>query len=335
MALRDCSFSFPVGKLAAVTVAVGLVASACGSDTNVPTESPLAQPVEPQQLFASGFSEGISITPDLLDIVGTDSETGFSFDENPDWVESVGFYHAVARDSDVNDFVGTEIVEAQGPDDETSRVLHLTNKGDDPDEGSTTRNELSFFGREEGVTYDEGYVRYDTRLQDNLDQVVEDGVEPALYYFMEAKDRAPGPTGRGLGHSGFRINIGITQDPETRQLFWVATGEQVQPVRIIEWQDRNFDVEVPLGEWFEVESYIRRHPTDGRVYFAINGEVVFDLSVSTQHAEEPRPLLFWSPFKLYHDPSWWAQGPTEQWYDDLEVWTGLPPHLDIGRRIQP
>jgi hypothetical protein len=318
-----------------LVLAAAFVAAACGDDSNVATDVVPYVPVEPELLFASGFSEGTSISPDLLDINGTDSETGFSWDDDRGWISSVGFYYAVKDPTEISQFMTTEIVEAEGPTGEPSRVLHLVNKGDDPNERSTSRNELSFFGREEGVTYEEGYIRYDTRLQPNLDQVVADGVEPRLYYFMESKDRAPGRTGGNKGHSGFRINIGITQDPATDQLYWVATGEQVQPVRQVEWQDRNLDVAVPLGEWFEVEAYIRRHPSDGRVYFAVNGETVFDLTVSTQNREEPRPLLFWSPFKLYHDSAWWAEGPTEQWYDNLEVWTGVPPHLDLGRRVQP
>lgn len=319
-----------------VLAAIGLVAAACGSD-DPPLEAAdlIAEPIEAELLFASGFAEGTEITPDLLDIVGTDSETGFSWDDTPGWVESTGFFYAIRDAADIPELMTTEIIEADGPTGSPSRILHLVNRGDDPEEPATSRNELSFFGREEGTTFDEGYIRYWTRLQPNLDEVVPDGVAPNLYYLMESKDRAPGKTGTGSGHSGFRINIGLSQDPETRKLFWVATGEQVQPQRIIDWQSRNEQVEVPLGEWFEIEAYMRRHPTDGRVYLAINGETVFDLTVSTQHRDSPRELLFWSPFKLYHDPAWGSAGPTEQWYDDLEIWRGAPPDLDAGRRIQP
>lgn len=323
-------------KALGVTLATGMIAAACGQELNAaPVNAEPAELIEPELLFASGFGEGVSISPDLLDIVGTDADTGFSWDNSPEWVESVGFYHAINRESEATEFVGTDIIDAVGPDGELGRVLHLTNKGDDPAEGSTTRNELSFFGQDEGATFAEGYFRYDTMLQADLDQIVPDGVQPRLYYLLETKDRPIGQTGNGRGHSGFRINVGISQDPETRELFWVATGEQVQPERVIDWQDRNVDVQVPLGEWFEIETYIRRHPTDGRVYVAVNGEVVFDLTVRTQHRDEPQPLLFWSPIKLYHDETWWAEGPTEQWYDDIELWNGLPDHIETTQRVQP
>jgi hypothetical protein len=131
------------------------------------------------------------------------------------------------------------------------------------------------------------------------------------------------------------MNIGLAQDAESRDLYWVATGEQVQPVRQIEWQARNASVDVPLGEWFLVEAYYKRHPTDGRVFLAVDGEVVFDVTARTQHRDDPQPLNFWSVFKLYHDPSWWAAGPTEQWYDDLEIWTSFPPDYAVPESVQP
>lgn len=321
-------------------VVLGVLAAACGdSDDPAPTADAVQAEVPPpaagELLFASGFSDGTEISEDLLDIVGIDSDTGFSWDDTPAWIESNALYYAVDNDENISQFQETNIVEAPGPDGSTSRVLHLVNKGDDPDKPSTSRTEWSLFGREDGTTFNEGYIRYWTRLQPDLDQVVPDGVEPRLYYLMESKDRAPGATGSGSGHSGFRINIGLSQDTETRELYWVATGEQVQPERVIEWQSRNTTVDVPLGEWFLIEAYQYRHPTDGKVYVAVNGEVVFDLTVRTQHRDQPRPLLFWSPIKLYHDESWWAAGPTEQWYDDIEVWSGLPTDVDTARRIQP
>lgn len=321
--------------------ALAMLAGACGDSDDdggasgeITAELPPA-PEPGELLFASGFGNGTTVSEDLLDINGVDADTGFSWDDNPAWVESTALYYAVRDDDNIADFQRTEIVEAPGPTGQTSRVLHLTNLGDDPDMPSTSRSELSLFGREDGDTFNEGYIRYWTRLQEDLDTVVPDGVEPRLYYLMETKDRAPGATGTASGHSGFRINIGLSQDTETRELYWVATGEQVQPERIIEWQSRNSSVDVPLGEWFLVEAYLYRHPTDGKVFFAINGEPVFDLTVRTQHRDQPRPLLFWSPFKLYHDESWWAAGPTEQWFDDLEVWSGLPAGVELSRRITP
>jgi hypothetical protein len=326
-------------RLTTILCVVALVTAACGDSdgevTDAPDPAALADPVVGELLFASGFSDGVTISEDLLDINGVDAETGFSWDDTPAWIERTNFYYAVQDDADIPEFMDTEIIEVDGPEGTPTRVLHLVNKGNDPDKSSTSRAELSFFGRDGEGDFDEGYIRYWTRLQPDLDQVVPDGVEPRLYYLLESKDRAPGQTGAGKGHSGIRINIGLTQDPETRELYWVATGEQVQPIRQIEWQNRNTSVEVPLGEWFLVEAYLRRHPTDGRVYFAVDGEVVFDITVRTQHADEPRSLLFWSPFKLYHDESWWGAGPTEQWFDDLELWTGLPPDFDAPHRVQP
>lgn len=329
-----------VRRLPVLLCVLVMVAASCGdSDSADPATSTgddlPPDPVVGELIFSSGFGDGTSVSDDLLDINGVDADTGFSWDDTPAWIERTALYYAVRDDEKIRDYMDAEIVAVDGPNGEDTRVLHLTNKGDDPEMPSTSRAELSFFGREGEGDFDEGYIRYWTRLQTDLDQVVPDGVEPRLYYLMESKDRAPGKTGTESGHSGLRINIGISQDVDTRELYWVATGEQVQPVRQIEWQNRNASIDVPLGEWFLVEAYLRRHPSEGRVYFAVNGEVVFDLTVRTQHADAPRSLLFWSPFKLYHDESWWSAGPTEQWYDDLEIWSGLPAGFDVPRRVQP
>ena len=78
---------------------------------------------------------------------------------------------------------------------------------------------------------------------------------------------------------------------------------------------------------------MKKHTTQGRVYFAVNGQVVLDTEQTqpagfngrTQHADNPLELSFWSPLKNYHGMDWNRKGPISQWYDDFELWTDFPP----------
>lgn len=325
----------------AVAAALVLAAAACGdsdgddtADPDAPSTTVPSPPAGPPELLlSSGFDEGVSVDDELADIHGVDTETGFDWDDDPAWVDRSEFYHAV-RSDDLTEFIDSEIVETTGPDGEPTRALHLINKGDDPDEPSTTRNEFSFFSEDAPDDLKEGFVRYWTKLQPDLDTIVGTGDESRVYYLMETKDRDLGSQGTDEGFSSFRTNVGLARDDDGR-LYWVATGEQVQPEREIVWQSRNDTVEVPLGEWFLVEAYLRRGSPDGRLYFAVDGQTVFDVSAPMSHLDDPQPHLFWSIFKLYHDPAWWASGPTEQWYDDVELWSSFPPDHPALAPVQP
>jgi hypothetical protein len=88
---------------------------------------------------------------------------------------------------------------------------------------------------------------------------------------------------------------------------------------------------------------MKKHATNGRVYFAVNGEVVLDTHQTrpkdftgrTQHADNPLELRFWSPMKNYHSMAWNRRGPVSQWYDDFELWTSFPPGHPATRHTHP
>jgi len=285
-------------------------------------------------IFASGFEPDTSITDDLLNIVGTDLSTGYSWDELPGWVERSRFTYIISAGKDVLDFMNSEIIEMEGPLGHPTRVLHIENKADDPDNSSTSRNEFSLFSKDPPDDYSEGHVRYWMLLQDNLDRIIPLESNAGWYMIMEWKEPNSGVTYTddectamgctAAGSNNYRINIGIDKVAGSDRLYWVAHGEAPQPCRCTEWTITNDEVPVPMGEWFQVEAYMRKDHVDGRVYFAVNGEVVVDTIVRTEHADNPLPLQFWSIFKLYHGNDWRALGSTNQWYDDLEMLCGEP-----------
>lgn len=293
-------------------------------------------------LLKSGFESGVSVTSDLNRIVGSDV-AGFAWDKVPGW-ENSRFAYIISRDSKVTDFMDTVIEKQIGPRGSETRVLRLINKADDPRQSSTSRNEFSLFAPPPPNEYQEGYVRYWMKLQSDLEHLIPADQRAPWYMIMEWKEPSSGivksareckeccNAGAG-GTNNYRINIGLQRDPGTAKFHWVVRGERPQPCRVEEWRHENRSVHVPLGEWFLVEGYMKKHPRDGRVYFAVNGEVVLDTAATkpggftgrTEHPDNPLPLRFWSPMKNYHGMEWNAKGPVSQWYDDFELWSSFPP----------
>jgi hypothetical protein len=102
---------------------------------------------------------------------------------------------------------------------------------------------------------------------------------------------------------------------------------------IKEWTYINNQEIVPFGKWFQVEAYLKKHESEGRVYFSVNSQIILDTHIvwpegftgRTQHNDNPMPLRFWSPMKNYHSMEWNKDGPICQWYDDFELWSSFPP----------
>lgn len=293
-------------------------------------------------LFKSGFEEGVTISPDMNDIHGEDRS--YSWDATPDWIKSSNFVYLVNNTEHLTEFMESSVVLTTGHDGTETHVLCLTNKADDPDQRATSRNEYSFFSKGVPNDYKEGYVRYWMKLQDDLDQRIPYEKESSWYVMMEWKEPDSGnrlskeecqdccDAGKG-GTNNYRININLRKGENSGQLYWDIRAERPQPCRVLEWTYANKTVRVPLGQWFLVEAYMKKSVTNGRVYFAVNGQVVLDTDETkpvgftgrTEHPDNPLPLLFWSPMKNYHNMEWNEKGPISQWYDDFELWSSFPP----------
>lgn len=293
-------------------------------------------------LLKSGFESGVRISDDMNQILGSDLP-GFTWEKTPQW-ESSRLVYIIGRGRKVTDFMETAIERQPGRQGRETHVLRLTNKADDPEHSSTSRNEFSFFAPNPPNEYKEGYTRYWLKLQSNLDRLIPADRTAPWYMILEWKEPNSGTAksaqeckeccgAKAGGSNNYRINIGLQRKPGSREFQWVIRGERPQPCRVEEWNFTNADVRVPLGEWFQVEAYMKKDRRDGRVYFAVNQQVVLDtdrvkpvgFTGRTEHPDNPLPLRFWSPMKNYHGMEWNAQGPVSQWYDDFELWSGFPP----------
>jgi hypothetical protein len=170
-----------------------------------------------------------------------------------------------------------------GPYGNKTHVLCMQNKMDDPDHGSTSRNEYSFFMKSVPNGYVEGYVKYWMKLQNNLKELVPKGKASPWYMIMEWKEPNSGirksseecrkiRQGPG-GSNNYRININIRRGQDASRFRWYITGEHPQPCRKTEWMYLASESDVPLGRWFLVEAYMKQHATEGRVYFAVDGRL--------------------------------------------------------------
>jgi len=306
-----------------------------------------------QPLLKSGFEPSVAVTQDMSDISGVDQISGFDWDATPLWIESSRFVYLVNRNKKITDYMASLIETGIGPYGNKTHVLCMQNKIDDPDHGSTSRNEYSFFMKPMPDGYSEGYVKYWMKLQNNLEELVPKGKASPWYMIMEWKEPNSGirrsagecrkiQQGPG-GSNNYRININIRREQDASTFRWHITGQHPQPCRKTEWVYTAPEATVPLGRWFLVEAYMKQHATDGRVYFAVDGRVVLDTDITrprgftgrTQHATNPLPLKFWSPMKNYHSMDWNRAGPVSQWYDDFELWSGFPPDHPALRNRDP
>ena len=85
------------------------------------------------------------------------------------------------------------------------------------------------------------------------------------------------------------------------------------------WETANHTAPVPVGEWFKFEFFWHRSSQrDGRVWQAINGQVVFDHFGPVLGGNDPIDRIMLT--QVY------AGGtvPLYQWVDDVEIWDGFP-----------
>jgi hypothetical protein len=224
-------------------------------------------------LLKSGFESNVRVTEGMRDIAGIDEQSGFDWTATPAWIDSSRFVYLVSKGKTPSDYMTSSIETAIGPFGNETRVLRLANKADDPDHGSTSRNEYSFFVKPVPHDFRQGYVRYWMKLQGNLGQLHPRDKATPWYMVMEWKEPNSGISKsaeecgkrgqRPGGSNNYRINVHIQRQAGAKEFRWYLTGEHPQPCRKTEWRYLNPDVEVPLGRWFRVVRVHEETPHNG------------------------------------------------------------------------
>lgn len=143
-----------------------------------------------------------------------------------------------------------------------------------------------------------------------------------------------------VGHNSWRsVFFWKTLDTDYRIEAYVSTNTNIHPNGDLhfyihgdrpntisgeykeDWQVRNKEVVVPLAEWFLMEFFWHRsHEPDGRVYWAVNGEVIAD-HYEQNYGDYNNHINRICPFGVYGIPDIY---PSEQWIDDVEILDGFP-----------
>jgi hypothetical protein len=117
-----------------------------------------------------------------------------------------------------------------------------------------------------------------------------------------------------------RIELQIKSDGDGTPLYWMARSDGYQPSYNEFWRVNNKVVPVPVGKWFKLEIYWKRGSgTAGRVFFAVNGQVIADRAGNTIGPNKS-PINRIMVNQLYSGSTY----PIYQWVDDVQMWSTFP-----------
>jgi len=272
-----------------IPVLLHLLFAGAGNDPSTPV---------PQLLFSSGFEEGVYL--DAFDgyyqpILGTDSETGFSWP-----ITVLGASESALHFIDHNDgqLLQSEIQTVTGHDGTQTKALY----NNEVDSTGVTQCPYEILDITEGTK--DLYIKYWIKM-DSASLTAPDMWRTFFEY--KTKDYADG--------TGFRLIAFIyTDDDGVPYWHWQGDAEPNNTV----WEIDNRDVPVPMNEWFLTEFYWHwSEGEDGRALWKINGQIIGDHHGPT--TRNSKPIDFIMLTQIYGDAN-----PKHQWIDDIEIWDAIP-----------
>jgi len=266
-------------------------------------------------LFSSGFEGTTALeapancftTGCWQNVVGTDSITGFSWPPNIGVASSLKFQMLVGTSvtaSTVGNYITNQIQTVTGPRGTSTRAMYsaIKKKG----EGYCCTQDT--FVLQPSSEPSELYISYWMKYQPDLVQSLNSQWR-MLFEWKTAGDYRV--TARVAGYGGATP-------------YWIVIGDNEAngglPYERY-WEIQNKTVPVPIGEWFKFEIYWRRSSgSDGRVWLAINGNVIAD-------RRGPNIGVNNKPINRIMMPNLYTGGiyPAYHWIDDIEIWSSFPP----------
>ena len=310
--------------------------------TSIRVSTPVQTEPSAHQLFNSGFEGVITLVPPVdcwgtgcwQDITGLDSLTQFS------WPISVGgrggkflmLTDPVATTAaTIGNYVLNRVDTVSGHRGDQTRALYQlisqNANGTAPMGTSPEQNEFQLLPLTESGDL---YISYWIKLQ------------PDLVAKMNNLPAGPGVGGGGTWRAFFALKTGGQTswgDPADNgdyrvevyvmtygggQPYWTVLGDNTAgggaPL-VNNWSVENRTVPVPVGQWFKFEIFWHRSSgADGRVFMAVNGQMIADRSGANMGAWNMPINRIMAPM-VYSGSTM----PIYQWVDDLEVWDGFPP----------
>ena len=188
------------------------------------------------------------------------------------------------------------------------------------------------------------YLSYWLRFQPNLEALMSEG-DCSLNANIARHWRVPF---QWKTSGDYRVILGVLRDrnpaPDTCDftgpLYWAVGGDDdanwylydapageceppltrcpPQPTNV--WGAENRSVPVPVGQWFKLEVFGHRsNGSDGRVWIAADGHVLFD-RYGSNTGDWDRPINRIMVTQLYSSTRY----PIYQWVDDVQIWSGFP-----------
>ncbi len=283
-------------------------------------------------LFWSGFDGGALAlsTPDncysngcFQTLNGKDSVTGFSWPINTVAGSANQFQLLVngptPDPSTVGGWMYNELQTVPGHKGDSTRALYSEVRqsgccGANPQGGASTQDAFHVLpASEPGDIYFSKWIKLQPGLASNLAQG-----DPWRVLFEWKTGGSPSyPQG-----GDFRVILNIVawngQTP-----FWQVTWDNDAngglPYQQF-YRGENHTVPVPSGEWFKFETFWHRSSgSDGRAWFAINGQVIDDhYGPNIGVNKAPMGRIFIN--QVYTG----APYPIYQWIDDVQLWQGFP-----------
>lgn len=237
--------------------------------------------------------------------------------------------------SNLSNYMTNHIQKVAGPDGSPVNALFQNlneNSAASPTYGSSQN---AFLIRREkvdsGDRTDTGdvYYTYWFKFQSDLHTQLGAGGEDSWRVISEWKTGGLNKTWRG----DYRIITTISQDSQGR-LYWNTQGDNVANgihAKQVYWQVANFDVPVPVGEWFKYEVFWHRSGgSDGRYWAAVNGQTIVDYqgaNMGVYNLPVNRIMLA----NVYSG----GKAPVQQWLTGLEIWDGFPCGVGVSCYSNP
>ena len=272
-------------------------------------------------LFWSGF-EG-TVAPGLpydcygngcfQDIVGADSWTGFTWPPKVN-NSNMARYQLLANSGSnpgvtgIGDYMYHQVQTVTGPKGASTRAMysHIAKSGccdTGSQGGGSTQSPYLIFPSSD---VKELYISQWVKLQPDMVDKMKAGTWRDLF---EVK----------TSDTDYRIELQIKTDAGG-QPYWMVRTDTFVPSHKDYWRIYNKTVPVPVGQWFKLETYFKRSTgSDGRVWMAVNGNVLADRSGPTMGPNgSPVNRIFVN--QLYSGSTY----PIYQWVDNVQIWATFP-----------
>ncbi len=301
------------------------------------------------RLFKSGFDSGVSLAAPAncgsiecyQQTGGTDASTGSTWPPNVwgsanTWGKG-GYLQLYAgtsiSSSTISNYVVNQLQTVTGHTGSSTTALYQGTLGSSY-EGSTSRQDPYVITPDVTAPQGDLYIREWINVEPDLKTQLIPGQFPdgswgdwrVIAEWKTGGQAMGGTTGCVPGaptYGGdYRIIVFIIMD-NNGNLFWRVQGDNNAngnlPVTTF-WQIDDHSIPVPVGQWFKFEWFWHRSSgSDGRVWAAINGQVIADRygsNIGAYNCQINRIV----PHTVYTG----GHLPAYQWVDDLEIWNTFP-----------